>query len=162
MTELRRSACKLKLGLIPPLGLCACSARQQPASRPWVPAMAAVQTAVPAPAPKPAARLVRASWYGPGLAGHRTTSGERFNPRALTAASKTLPIGSVVKITNPENGRSVDVRINDRGPFVAGRSLDLSRSAAERLGILRKGVAAVRMSVRSTPQPPSRRGLRHP
>jgi len=56
---------------------------------------------------------VKASWYGPGLTGQKTTSGEVYNPRALTAASKTLPIGSVVKVTNPENGKSVNVRINE-------------------------------------------------
>ena len=87
-----------------------------------------------------------ASWYGPGLAGRKTTSGEIFNPRALTAASRALPIGSVVKVTNPQNGKSVSVRINDRGPFVPGRSLDLSRRAAEKLGIIHMGVASVKVT----------------
>jgi rare lipoprotein A len=94
--------------------------------------------------------LVKASWYGPGLAGRKTTSGEIFNPRALTAASKALPIGSVVKVTNPQNGKSVSVRINDRGPFVLGRSLDLSRRAAEKLGILHMGVASVKVTKTSS------------
>jgi rare lipoprotein A (peptidoglycan hydrolase) len=90
--------------------------------------------------------LVKASWYGPGLAGRRTSSGERFNPNQLTAASKTLPIGSVVRVTNVANGRSVNVRINDRGPFVRGRSLDLSRSAAQKIGMTHKGVARVKVA----------------
>ena len=88
---------------------------------------------------------MKASWYGPGLAGRKTTSGEAYNPQALTAASKTLPIGSVVKVTNPQNGKSVNVRINDRGPFVRGRSLDLSQRAAEKIGVIHKGVARVKV-----------------
>jgi len=93
---------------------------------------------------------LKASWYGPGLAGRKTTSGEIFNPRALTAASRALPLGSVVKVTNPQNGKSVSVRINDRGPFVPGRSLDLSRHAAEKLGIIHMGVASVKVTKASS------------
>ena len=84
------------------------------------------------------------------MAGRKTTSGEIFNPRALTAASRALPIGSVVKVTNPQNGKSVSVRINDRGPFVPGRSLDLSRRAAEKLGIIHMGVASVKVTKTSS------------
>ena len=76
-------------------------------------------------------------------AGHITASGERYDPHALTAASKTLPIGSTILVTNPKTGKSVTVRINDRGPFVRGRSLDLSKRAAEEIGITDKGVARV-------------------
>ena len=79
------------------------------------------------------------------MAGRRTASGEVFDPGALTAASKTLPIGSTVIVTNPKNGKSVMVRINDRGPHVRGRSLDLSRRAAEELGITEKGVARLKV-----------------
>jgi rare lipoprotein A len=79
------------------------------------------------------------------MAGRRTASGERFDPDALTAASRTLPIGSTVLVTNPKNGKSVIVRINDRGPHVRGRSLDLSRRAAEELGITDKGVARLKI-----------------
>jgi rare lipoprotein A len=79
------------------------------------------------------------------MAGRRTASGEVFDPNALTAASKTLPIGSTVIVTNPKNGKSVTVRINDRGPNVRGRSLDLSRRAAEELGITAKGVARLKV-----------------
>ena len=161
MNDVRRSACKLVLGLLAPIGFCSCSAHL-PAAQPLTPVAVTERPAAHPRTATAAARLVTASWYGPGLAGHRTTSGEIFNPRHLTAASKTLPMGSVVKITNPGNGNSVNVRINDRGPFVPGRALDLSRHAAERLGILHKGVAAVRMSVRSTPQASSASTPRHP
>ena len=75
-----------------------------------------------------------ASWYGPGFAGRRTSTGETYNPEGLTAASRTLPLGSHVRVTNPDTGRSVVVRINDRGPFVRGRSLDLSHGAAHKSG----------------------------
>ena len=87
-----------------------------------------------------------ASWYGPGFAGRRTSNGERFDPNALTAASRTLPLGSHVKVTNPATGKSVVVRINDRGPHLHGRSLDLSRRAAEEIGMKGKGVARVRVA----------------
>ena len=80
------------------------------------------------------------------MEGRTTSSGERFDPNALTAASRTLPLGTVVTVTNPENGRSVMVRINDRGPFVGGRSLDLSRRAAQKLGITQKGVARLKVA----------------
>lgn len=94
----------------------------------------------------PRTEVVRASWYGPGFANRKTADGERFNPNALTAASRTLPLGSVVRVTNLKNGRSVDVRINDRGPYVRGRGLDLSRRAAQDIGMTRTGVAAVRVT----------------
>ena len=92
-----------------------------------------------------------ASSYGPGFAGRSTSSGETFNPNGLTAASKTLPLGSRVRVTNPDNGRSVVVRINDRGPFVNGRSLDLSRRAAQRIGLTGKGVGRVRIATVGAP-----------
>ncbi len=79
------------------------------------------------------------------MAGRRTANGERFDPDALTAASKTLPMGSTVLVTNPKTGKSVKVRINDRGPHVRGRSLDLSKRAAEELGITEKGVARLKV-----------------
>lgn len=86
-----------------------------------------------------------ASWYGPGFQGRRTSSGEIFNRNDLTAASRTLPLGSRVRVTNLETGRSVVVRINDRGPYVRGRGLDLSQRAAERIGLARRGVARVQI-----------------
>jgi len=92
-------------------------------------------------------RTVVASWYGPGFNGRRTASGEVFNQSELTAASKTLPLGTRVLVTNPANGRSVIVRINDRGPYVGRRQLDLSKRAAQQLGIVHRGTARVRVTV---------------
>lgn len=77
----------------------------------------------------------KASWYGPGFHGRRTASGEIFNTNSLTAAHKTLPFGSRVKVTSARTGRSVVVRINDRGPFVRGRIIDLSKASARLLGM---------------------------
>ena len=85
-----------------------------------------------------------ASWYGPGFHGKKTASGERFNTNALTAAHKTLPFGSRVRVTNERTGRSVVVRINDRGPFVGGRVIDLSKAAAQAVGI--SGIGKVKLS----------------
>lgn len=84
------------------------------------------------------ASCVRASWYHQG---RMTASGERFNPDGHTAAHKTLPFGTVINVTNPRTGLSVNVRINDRGPFVKGRDLDLSRGAARAIGFT--GVGSV-------------------
>ena len=86
-----------------------------------------------------------ASWYGAELAGHRTASGERFNPSELTAAHRTLPLGSKVRVTY--HGESVVVRINDRGPFARGRVIDLSRAAAEEIGLRRAGSGQVTLAV---------------
>ena len=82
-----------------------------------------------------------ASWYGPGFQGRRTASGERFNAHALTAEHKTLPFGTRVRVVNQRNGRSVVVRINDRGPYAHGRIIDLSQAAAKAIGLA--GVADV-------------------
>jgi peptidoglycan lytic transglycosylase len=78
-------------------------------------------------------------------AGRPTASGEVYDPNDLTAASRTLPLGSTVEVTNPSNGRSVKVRINDRGPYVRGRSIDLSKRAAEQIGLTEKGVGRVKI-----------------
>lgn len=86
-----------------------------------------------------------ASWYGAELAGHRTASGERFNPSDLTAAHRTLPLGSRVRVTY--QGESVVVRINDRGPFAGHRVIDLSKAAAERIGLRRAGSGKVTLAV---------------
>ena len=83
-----------------------------------------------------------ATWYGRGVG---TASGERFNPRALTAAHRTFPMQSRVRVTNQRNGRTVVVRINDRGPFVRGRIIDVSEAAAEVLGMKRDGVVPVKV-----------------
>jgi rare lipoprotein A len=86
-----------------------------------------------------------ASYYGPGLAGRPTASGEKFNPQKLTAAHKKLPFGTCLRVVNMENGRSVEVRVNDRGPFVQGRVVDVSLAAAKQLDMLKKGLARVRI-----------------
>lgn len=88
-----------------------------------------------------------ASYYGARFAGRPTASGERFDPQQLTAAHRTLPFGSMVRVTNPGNGQSVVVRINDRGPFHGNRAIDLSRRAAEEIGLVRAGHGTVRMEL---------------
>jgi rare lipoprotein A len=88
-----------------------------------------------------------ASFYGRECNGQHTANGERFDPNQLTAAHRTLPFGSLVKVTNLDNGRHVVVRINDRGPYARNRVLDLSRAAARKLGFEREGTAFVRLQV---------------
>lgn len=90
-----------------------------------------------------------ASWYGPGFGGNRTANGEVFDTSKLTAAHQTLPFGTLVRVTNLENGLAVVVRINDRGPFVGGRIIDLSRAAAERIDMVGGGTAPVRLELLS-------------
>ena len=92
-----------------------------------------------------AAQAEVASYYGQEFAGRRTASGERFNPGAMTAAHRTLPFGTRVRVTNSRNGRSVTVRINDRGPFAKGRAIDLSHGAARAIGM--GGTGNVRLEV---------------
>lgn len=84
-----------------------------------------------------------ATWYGPGFHGRKTASGERFNTRAYTAAHRTLPFGTKVQVTNQKTGRSVVVRINDRGPFVRGRIIDLSSASAQAIGMSGTTVVAL-------------------
>lgn len=88
-----------------------------------------------------------ASWYGPGFHGRRTASGERFNAGGYTAAHRYLPFGTRVRVTNARTGRSVVVRINDRGPFSRGRVIDLSTGAARAIGVFQSGVAPVILEV---------------
>lgn len=88
---------------------------------------------------------MKASWYGPGFHGKITANGEIYDQMAYTAAHKKLKFGTLLKITNPKNEKSVIVRINDRGPYIHGRQLDLSKAAAIELGILRKGVAKLKV-----------------
>lgn len=85
-----------------------------------------------------------ASWYGPGFHGRKTASGERFNTHAFTAAHKTLPFGTRVRVTNEKTGRAVVVRINDRGPYAHGRLIDLSQASARAIGL--GGVGTVSLS----------------
>ncbi|MCT7405676.1 septal ring lytic transglycosylase RlpA family protein [Aliarcobacter cryaerophilus] len=88
-----------------------------------------------------------ASWYGPDFHAKKTSNGEIYNMYAMTAAHKTLPMNTVVRVDNLDNGRSTIVRINDRGPFVAGRIIDLSNKAAHEIDMVRKGTARVKVTV---------------
>jgi len=88
-----------------------------------------------------------ASWYGGWFEGKRTASGARFDKHKLTAAHRSLPLDTKARVTNLENGRSVEVTVNDRGPYVKGRVLDLSAQAAKKLGMTKRGLALVRIEV---------------
>jgi len=88
-----------------------------------------------------------ASYYGRRFHGRRTANGERFDMYDFTAAHRALPLGSVIRVTNVSNGRSVRVRVNDRGPYIRGRVLDLSYAAAYRLGMVRSGLARVQIEI---------------
>ena len=105
---------------------------------------------VPVPVTAAPSDVVTASWYGPGFHGRRTASGERFDANAMSAAHPTLPFGTYLCVTNVANGRSVRVRVTDRGPFRRGRSLDLSYAAARRLDIVHRGTARVRVAPASS------------
>ena len=87
---------------------------------------------------------VSASWYGDELRGKRTASGERFNPSGLTAAHRTLPFGTCLVVTNPRNGKSVNVRVNDRGPFVKDRVLDVAAGVARAIGMVATQIVSMR------------------
>lgn len=100
-----------------------------------------------APAPAQATQQGLASWYGPRFHGRRTANGERFNKFHLTAAHRTLPFNTRVRVTNLRNGRSIVVRINDRGPYIRGRIIDLSYAAAQQLGMHQHGVIQVKVEV---------------
>lgn len=93
--------------------------------------------------PRWTAKIVHASWYGHEFARRRTASGVRFDPHAMTGAHRTLPLGTRLRVTNLSNGRSVMVTINDRGPYVGRRELDLSLGAARAIGMVQIGVARV-------------------
>ncbi len=88
-----------------------------------------------------------ASWYGPGFQGNHTANGEIYDMNGISAAHKTLPFGTIVKVVDLETGKSVVVRINDRGPFIEGRIIDLSKGAAEKLGIIDKGITRVGLRI---------------
>jgi len=92
-------------------------------------------------------QLGLASWYGPGFHGKKTSSGEYYNMYALTAAHKTLPLGTLVMVENLKTHKSVVVKINDRGPFVANRVIDCSYLAAKKIGLVKDGVAPVKLTV---------------
>jgi rare lipoprotein A len=94
-----------------------------------------------------------ASWYGAPYHNRRGSNGEVYDMNAMTAAHRTLPLGSIVRVTNAESGKSAVVRITDRGPFIEGRIIDLSQAAAKQIGLVQKGTGRVRVEVLKTPQP---------
>jgi len=141
-------------------GFCPSLRRGRPSFWAWLPAVSLVVLpgldgcAGPArevgyPADYPIGYTERgiASWYGPGFHGNKTANGERFDQHRLTAAHRTLPLGAVATVRSLATGKTVTVRINDRGPFVRGRVLDLSRAAAERLGMIGMGTDQVELRV---------------
>lgn len=123
--------------------------------------LSACRTAAP-PGPGPGGIVLEgmASWYGPEFAGRPTANGEIFDPQTMTAAHRTLPFGTIVDVTNLKTGRTARVRINDRGPFVGNRIIDLSYAAARSIGMVEDGVTQVRLDIvrmgrgdREPPQP---------
>src|SRR5687767_11058450 len=102
-----------------------------------------------APAPPKVAEVMEgvASWYGEEFAGRTTANGEIFDPLQLTAAHRTLPFGTVVDVTNPKTKQSVRVRVNDRGPYIGGRVIDLSYAAAQRIGLIEPGIGEVKIAI---------------
>ncbi len=124
------------------------TAQKHAANTAAAPSTQATPSAAPAaPAATSAREAGRVAWYGRRFAGRRTASGERFDPNAMTMAHRSLPFGTQVKVTHAESGRSVVVRVNDRGPTQPDRIGDLSHAAARSLGILRSGVADVELEV---------------
>jgi rare lipoprotein A len=99
-----------------------------------------------------------ASWYGAPYHNRRSSNGEIYDMNAMTAAHRTLPLGSIVRVVNPTSGKSAIVRITDRGPFVDGRIIDVSRAAAEKIDLVQRGTAPVRVEVLKTPVPAANGG----
>lgn len=104
-----------------------------------------VKEEVPNPEGPKVEQVGNASWYGPAQDGKETASGETFDQKKLTAAHRTLPLGTKAVVTNLETGKSVEVTINDRGPYVKGRKIDLSHAAAQKIGMSKTGVAKVKI-----------------
>ncbi len=133
--------------------LSAAAIAQQAASAPPAAAPAPAPAAAPAAAPAGEVSEGKVAWYGRKFAGHKTASGQAFDPGALTMAHKTLPFGTRVRVTNPKNNKSVVVRVNDRGPTQPDRVGDLSQAAAARLGMLRSGVIDAKLEAVASPAP---------
>lgn len=121
------------------------AARPESASRSEEPAAGRSRAEPPDKGNRPYLGEGLASYYGPGLHGRPTASGERFNQNAMTAAHRTLRFGTCLRVVNMENGKSVQVRVNDRGPFKEGRIIDVSLAAARKLEMVDKGLARVRL-----------------
>ncbi len=129
---------------------------RQPAKTPAEPEESDSDTAeptLPADAAPLASETGLASWYGPPYHNRRGSNGEVYNMHAMTAAHRTLPLGSIVRVTNLKTGHSALVRITDRGPFIPGRVLDLSLAAARKVDVVQPGVAQVKVEVMQTPAP---------
>lgn len=103
-----------------------------------------------------------ASWYGKDFHGKKTSNGETYNMYAMTAAHKTLPLGTYVRVYNKQNNREIDVRINDRGPFIRGRIIDLSYTGAKKLGVITAGTAPVKIVALGTPSPAKKKKANEP
>lgn len=130
--------------------LSACAGRELPPVPLAVTAPPPISSPTPTPSPAPASEQTyretgTAGWYGKELHGRKTASGEVFDLYGLSAAHRTLPLGTVVHVTNLDNFKSINVRINDRGPFIKSRFLDLSYGAAKELGFVAQGIARVRI-----------------
>ena len=134
----------IRLTVVATLIFC-CAVTQGCSRASIVPPALELEPEKPVPAAEAAGKATTVSFYGSrdGFSGRKTAAGERFNPKAMTAAHRTLPFGTKVKITNPKNQKSVVVRINDRGPYIKGREYDLSYAAAKELGIVKAGAADV-------------------
>ena len=166
--QVRRSALAPALGAVAALA-CAllvvvdCATKRPPGPSPDPPQPPSV---TPPPAPtRPAVEEGIASWYGPGFDGRETANGEIYDQEAMTAAHPWLAFGTRVRVTLVATGRHVIVRINDRGPWFDGRVIDLSRAAGAALGLMRPGIAPVRLEISAGPsasRPPSRRRGRPP
>jgi rare lipoprotein A len=141
LVPLRHTVCAGAVALWACAALAQTSPAAAPASAPAAPAAAAATAAT---------ETGKLAWYGRKFAGRKTASGEPFNPEALTMAHKTLPFGTLVKVTNPKNGKSVTLRVNDRGPTQADRVGDVSYAAARRLGMLKSGVIDAELTVVGT------------
>jgi peptidoglycan lytic transglycosylase len=139
--SLHRSIIVFACGALLSIAIAGCSPQAETLAPPALPPPPPPVVALPHPAAP--TKITTASWYGPGFDGHTTSSGEVYHQQALTAASRTLPIGAHAKVTNLKTGKSVVVRINDHGPYVHGRGIDLSRAAAKKIGMGHHGTAKV-------------------
>jgi len=135
------------IGSMPPPAIAPATGTAVTVTAPPAPSMVPIE----APAKMSMGHVGEASWYGPGFSGKTTASGEVFDETKMTAAHKTLPLGTKAKVTNLKDGKSVQVEINDRGPYAEGRIIDLSQAAAKALGIIDRGVVKVRVESLENP-----------
>jgi len=141
-------------GAIPPIWTrCAQLMGRKDTSAPSA-GIAQAENAGPGVAAPNVKQVGNASWYGAAQNGKETASGDIFDPNALTAAHRTLPLGSKAVVTNLATGKAVNVTINDRGPYAKGRKIDLSRAAAKKIGISKEGVTKVKIEARPSQKPP--------